>query len=92
MFYCEAEEMAQEFGLDLMSTDIYKKMQKIGSFDIHTWSWLSTPINVTSKKHAFFGNRNKTESHVEVVSGLLRLPYIGWRAIIKVPRNTSISE
>jgi hypothetical protein len=52
-----AVEMAREMGIDLLTEEQYRELQKLGKFDTKTSSWVSTPPDVRSLGGAFFCDR-----------------------------------
>lgn len=51
-----AVEMAAEMGIDLMTEEQYYDLQKLGTFDTKTSSWLATPAEVREAGGAIFGD------------------------------------
>lgn len=52
-----AMEMAGEMGIDLLTEEQYRELQKLGEFDIKTSSWVDTPADVRSRGGALFCDR-----------------------------------
>lgn len=52
-----AEEMAAKIGAEMLTEDQYLLLQKFGSFDLKTSSWLRTPPELRSLGGAIFGDR-----------------------------------
>ncbi|MBM7578695.1 DUF4256 domain-containing protein [Jeotgalibacillus terrae] len=52
-----AIHMADEMGITLLSEDQYRALQKLGSFDLKTSSWVQTPEAIRSKGGALFCDR-----------------------------------
>ena len=52
-----ALEMANELGIELLSPDEYKELQKLGAFDLKTSSWVKTPDKIRELGGALFGDR-----------------------------------
>jgi len=48
--------MAAEMGIELLTEDEYRALQKLGQFDTKTSSWLSTPSNIRKLGGAIFGD------------------------------------
>lgn len=51
-----AMEMADEMGIDLLTEDQYRELQRFGNFDTKTSSWLKTPIDIRELGGAIFGD------------------------------------
>jgi len=52
-----AVEMAAEMGIDLLTEEQYRALQKLGEFDMKTSSWIKTPPDVRSLGGALFADR-----------------------------------
>ena len=52
-----AEQMATEMGLSLLTEDQYRALQKLGSFDLKTSSWIKTPEAIRQLGGALFCDR-----------------------------------
>lgn len=51
-----AKGMAKEMGIELLSEKQYLMLQKLGSFDLKTSSWIETPQDIREKGGALFGD------------------------------------
>jgi Protein of unknown function (DUF4256) len=51
-----AMEMASDMGIELLSEDEYRELQKLGKFDTKTSSWIVTPANIRKLGGALFGD------------------------------------
>lgn len=51
-----AMDMANEMGIDILTEDQYRDLQKLGNFDTKTSSWLSTPSDIRDLGGAIFGD------------------------------------
>ncbi len=51
-----AMDMAVEMGIELLSEQDYRKLQKFGPFDTKTSSWLVTPAEIRKHGGAIFGD------------------------------------
>ena len=51
-----AEEMALEMGVELLTEAQYRELQKLGTFDSKTSSWLKTPEDIRTLGGAIFGD------------------------------------
>jgi hypothetical protein len=52
-----ALDMAAAMGVQLLSPDEYRALQKLGVFDLKTSSWLMTPLAIRERGGALFGDR-----------------------------------
>lgn len=48
--------MAAEMGIDLLTEEQYRDLQKLGKFDTKTSSWIVTPPDIRKLKGALFGD------------------------------------
>ena len=51
-----AIDMATEMGIELLSEDEYRELQKLGSFDMKTSSWLKTPTDIRKLGGSIFAD------------------------------------
>jgi hypothetical protein len=51
-----AMDMASEMGIDILTEEQYHFLQKLGSFDLKTSSWLNTPQEIRKLGGAIFGD------------------------------------
>ncbi len=49
-----ATEMASAMGIDLLTEEQYRELQKLGTFDTKTSSWVQTPSNIRKLGGAIF--------------------------------------
>jgi hypothetical protein len=49
--------MAVDMGIELLTEGQYRDLQKLGSFDTKTSSWLKTPAEIRKLGGAIFGDR-----------------------------------
>ena len=52
-----AMEMAAEIGIEILTEDQYRELQKLGEFDTKTSSWISTPSSIRDLGGALFCDR-----------------------------------
>ena len=52
-----AERKAKEIGISIMTEELYRRLQSLGSFDLKTSSWIATPDDIRSKGGALFCER-----------------------------------
>lgn len=52
-----AVDMAAEMGIELLSEEQYRELQKYGEFDTTTSSWVKTPIDIRKLNGALFCDR-----------------------------------
>lgn len=51
------DEMATAMGIELLTEEQYKELQKLGDFDIKTSSWVKTPVEIRKLGGAIFCDR-----------------------------------
>jgi hypothetical protein len=51
-----AMDAAEEMGINMLTEEEYQELQKLGSFDTKTSSWLKTPDNIRKLGGAIFGD------------------------------------
>jgi len=84
--YDEAASMAKEFGVVMMTGEIYRAMQDSGKFDPNTYSWLATPADIRESDRALVGNRCVGEVYVDQRDACSHIPFCGWRGTLRVPK------
>ncbi|MFD1956732.1 DUF4256 domain-containing protein [Paenibacillus thailandensis] len=52
-----AIEMAADMGIELLTEEQYRELQKLGNFDLKTSSWVQTPANIRKLGGAIFCDR-----------------------------------
>ncbi len=52
-----AVDMAADMGIELLTEDQYRALQKLGEFDTKTSSWVQTPPDIRGLGGAIFGDR-----------------------------------
>jgi len=91
--YIESAKLAKVFGVELMSEEAYRELQKSGKFDMHSWSMLKTPEEILKSGEALMGDRIGGEVSAQrgVARGRSpqqgRDPRQGWRGVVSVPRK-----
>lgn len=79
-----AVEMASEMGLELLSEEQYRELQKLGSFDLKTSSWLKTPPAIRKLGGALFADRRYDRVFVYHNSAPSYYSVRGFRAFLRV--------
>jgi hypothetical protein len=79
-----AIDMAAAMGIELLTEEEYRELQKLGDFDARTQSWLKTPNDIRKLGGAIFANRRF--GHVFVSSNTAPCFYgnRGFRGSLKV--------
>lgn len=52
-----ARGMAKDIGIEILTEDQYRQLQRLGSFDLKTSSWIRTPEPIRKLGGALFGDR-----------------------------------
>lgn len=52
-----AIDMAKDMGIEILSEEQYRELQKLGSFDTKTSSWIKTPSEIRKLGGALFADR-----------------------------------
>jgi hypothetical protein len=52
-----AMEMAEKMGIELLTEEQYRDLQRLGEFDLKTSSWVKTPNDIRKLGGALFGDR-----------------------------------
>lgn len=52
-----AIDMAADMGIELLTEEQYRELQKLGSFDMKTSSWVQTPVSIRKLGGAIFCDR-----------------------------------
>lgn len=50
------EDMASSMGIEVLTEEQYRDLQKLGNFDLNTSSWLKTPSDIRKLGGAIFGD------------------------------------
>jgi hypothetical protein len=79
-----AVEAAAAMGIELLSEQEYRDLQKLGNFDTKTSSWLKTPPEIRKLDGAIFGDRRY--DHVFVYHNGVQSYYAvrGFRGVLRV--------
>ena len=51
-----AMDMAEEMGIEMLTEEEYRELQKLGNFDTKTSSWVKTPADIRERGGAIFGD------------------------------------
>ncbi len=52
-----ASDMTAAMGIELLTEDQYRELQKLGEFDLKTSSWVKTPFEIRKRGGALFCDR-----------------------------------
>jgi hypothetical protein len=52
-----AVDMAASMGIELLTEEQYRELQKLGKFDLKTSSWVKTPVNIRKLGGAVYCDR-----------------------------------
>jgi hypothetical protein len=79
-----ATDMAAAMGVEILTEDEYRELQKLGSFDIKTSSWVKTPAAIRKLGGALFCDRRY--DHVFVYHNGAQSYYAvrGFRSVLRV--------
>lgn len=79
-----ALDMAEAMGIDILTEEQYRELQKLGKFDTKTSSWLKTPAEIRKLGGAIFGDRRY--DHVFVYHNGASSYYAsrGFRGVLRV--------
>lgn len=79
-----AMDMAADMGIEILTEEEYRNLQKLGDFDTKTSSWLNTPEAIRKHNGAIFGD--KRFHHVFVYHNGPQSYYAGrgFRGVLKV--------
>jgi len=82
-----AVEMATAMGIELLTEEQYRELQKLGEFDTKTSSWVKTPAEIRKLGGALFCDRRY--DHVFVYHNGAESYYgvRGFRGSLRVPNN-----
>lgn len=79
-----AVEMAADLGVEMLTEEQYRALQRLGEFDTKTSSWLKTPANIRKLDGAIFADRRY--DHVFVYHNGAQSYYSGrgFRGLLRV--------
>ncbi len=79
-----AVDMAASMGIELLTEEQYRELQKLGNFDIKTSSWIKTPADIRKPGGALFCDRRY--NHIFVYHNGAESYYggRGFRGLLKV--------
>ena len=79
-----AIEMAGAMGIELLSEEQYRELQKLGSFDLKTSSWIKTPAAIRALGGALFCDRRYDQVFVYHNGAESYYGVRGFRGFLKV--------
>jgi hypothetical protein len=79
-----AVDMAAAMGIDLLTEDQYRELQKLGEFDTKTSSWVKTPAEVRGLGGALFCDRRYGQVFVYHNGAQSYYAARGFRGLLKV--------
>ena len=79
-----AEGQAREIGAELLTEELYRRLQELGEFDLKTSSWIFTPDGIRSKGGALFCERRYGEVFTFHNGADSYYSVRGWRGYILV--------
>ena len=79
-----AIDMANAMGIELLTEEQYRELQKLGSFDTKTSSWVKTPAEIRKLGGALFGDRRYDHVFIYHNSAPSYYGVRGFRGALKV--------
>nr|WP_320024209.1 DUF4256 domain-containing protein [uncultured Acetobacterium sp.] len=79
-----AVEMAEAMGIELLTEEQYRELQKLGNFDTKTSSWVKTPAEVRKLGGAFFADRRYDHVFIYHNSAPSYYAVRGFRGLLRV--------
>ncbi|NHJ87430.1 MAG: DUF4256 domain-containing protein [Asgard group archaeon] len=79
-----AIDMATDLGIDILTEEQYRELQKLGEFDMKTSSWVKTPLDVRKLGGALFCDRRYGRVFVYHNSAPSYYSVRGFRGMIRI--------
>lgn len=79
-----AIDMANQMGIEILSEDEYRKLQKLSNFDTKTSSWLQTPEPIRKLGGAIFGDCRYNQVFIYHNGAQSYYAVRGFRGVLKV--------
>jgi hypothetical protein len=79
-----ALDMAAAMGIELLSEDQYRELQKLGEFDLKTSSWVKTPAEIRKLGGALFADRRYDHVFIYHNGAISYYAARGFRGLLKV--------
>lgn len=79
-----AVEMAEAMGIELLTAEQYRQLQKLGVFDTKTSSWIKTPSAIRELGGALFGDRRYDQVFIYHNGAQSYYGARGFRGVLKV--------
>jgi len=79
-----AVDMAGAMGIELLTEEQYRELQKLGEFDLKTSSWLKTPSDIRKLGGAIFADRRYDKVFVYHNSAPSYYGVRGFRGVLRV--------
>ncbi|MBN2745920.1 MAG: DUF4256 domain-containing protein [Bacteroidales bacterium] len=76
--------MAEEMGIEILSEENYRFLQRLGEFDLKTSTWLQTPSAIRNRGGAIFGDRRYGQVFIYHNGAESYYAARGFRGILKV--------
>ncbi|HPG39395.1 MAG TPA: DUF4256 domain-containing protein [bacterium] len=79
-----ANDIAAAMGIELLTEEQYRELQKLGDFDTKTSSWLKTPADIRKLGGAIFGDRRYNQVFIYHNGAESYYAVRGFRGILRV--------
>lgn len=79
-----AIDMANYIGIEILTEEQYRKLQKLGNFDTKTSSWIKTPVNIRKLGGALFADYRYDNVFVYHNSAPSYYAVRGFRGLLRV--------